>query len=138
MYTPKKQQLSSITFKGHMALDHNRIRPRKQILGKQIRPNFLRSTSLLHKILTTNLGLCKPTFSISYKSHLRSNSTIDHTDLGQNALFHNFSRQIALSQYSGRSIVGIQRNRSKNFQSHLYGQPVLTFEKFSVRAQSSV
>ena len=26
-----------------------------------------------------------------------------HTDLGQNALFHNFAIQIALSQYSGRS-----------------------------------
>ena len=28
---------------------------------------------------------------------------IYHTDLGQNAVFHNFSRQIALSQYSGRA-----------------------------------
>ena len=26
-----------------------------------------------------------------------------HTDLGQNALFHNFAIQIALIQYSGRS-----------------------------------
>ena len=42
-----------------MALDHRRlIRP-----GKKIRPNFLRSTSLLCKILPTNLGACKPTFS---------------------------------------------------------------------------
>ena len=29
---------------------------------------------------------------------------IYHTDLGQKSGFHNFSRQIALSQYSGRSI----------------------------------
>ena len=29
-----------------------------------------------------------------------------HTDVGQNAVFHKFSRQIALGQYSGRSIVG--------------------------------
>ena len=42
---------------------------------------------------------------------MRWNSTIYHTDLGQNAVFHNFSRQIALRQYSGRSIV--KRNRSK-------------------------
>ena len=35
-----------------------------------------------------------------------------HTDLVQNAVFHNFSRQIA-----------------KNFQNHRYGQPVLTFDK---------
>ena len=38
------------------------LRPGKQILGKQIRPNFLLSTSLLYKILTTNLGVCKPTY----------------------------------------------------------------------------
>ena len=48
-----------------------------------------------------------------------------HTDLGQNAVLHNFSRQIALSKYSGRSIVGFQRNRSKNFQNHPHGQLVL-------------
>ena len=29
--------------------------------GKQSRPNFLLSTSLLYKILPTNLGVCKPT-----------------------------------------------------------------------------
>ena len=40
-----------------MALDHRRlIRPEKII-----RPNFLRSTSLLYKILPTNLGVFKPT-----------------------------------------------------------------------------
>ena len=58
--TPKKEQPSSITFKSHngQALDHRRlIRP-----GKKIRPNFLRSTSLLYKILPTNLGEWKPTF----------------------------------------------------------------------------
>ena len=86
-----------------MALDHCRlIRP-----GKKIRPNFLRSTSLLCKILPTNLGACKPTFYTIYTSHLRWNSTMRHcfyhTDLGQNAVFHNFAIQIALIQYSGRS-----------------------------------
>ena len=74
-----------------MALDHRRlIRP-----GKKIRPNFLRSTSLLYKILPTSLGTCNPTF---YTSHLRWNSTMRrcfyHTDLGQNAVFHNFPIQI--------------------------------------------
>ena len=87
-----------------MALDHRRlIRP-----GKKIRPNFLRSTSLLYKILPTSLGTCKPTFYNFYTSHLRWNSTMRrcfyHTDLGQNAVFHNFAIQIiALIQYSGRS-----------------------------------
>ena len=103
--TTKKQQPSSITFKSHngQALYHRTlIRPRKKI-----RPNFLRSTSLLYKILPTNLGACKPTFYIIYTSHLRWNSTMRHcfyhTDLWQNAVFHNFAIQITLIQYSGRS-----------------------------------
>ena len=45
---------------------------------KNIRPNFLRSTSLLHKISPTNLGACKPTFYTIYTSHLRWNSTMRH------------------------------------------------------------
>ena len=40
-----------------------------------------------------------------------------HTDLVQNAVVHNFSRQIAFIQFR------------TNFQNHLYGQPVLTFDK---------
>ena len=65
--TPKKQQSSSITFKSHngQALDHPRlIRP-----GKKIKPNFLRWTSLLYKILPTNLGACKPTF-LPFVNHI--------------------------------------------------------------------
>ena len=80
------------------------LEPGKRILGKQIRPNFLRSTSLLNKILPTNLGACKPTFHTFYTSHLRWNSNMRrcfyHTDLRQNAVFHNFLRKIALIQYS--------------------------------------
>ena len=58
-----------------------------------------------------------------------------HTDLGQNAVFHNFSRQIALSQYSGRLIVGVLRNRSKNFQNHAMASrfSLLTSAKFAVK-----
>ena len=55
-----------------------------------------------------------------------------HTDLVQNAVFHNTSRQIAFIQYSGpqrHAWTFNKRNRSKNFQNHLYGQPVLTFNK---------
>ena len=103
--TPKNWQSSSITFlRAIMALDHRRlIRP-----GKKFRPNFLHSTSLLYKILPTNLGACKPTFYIIYTSHLRWNSTMRHcfyhTDLGQqNAVFDSFAIQIAIIQYSGRS-----------------------------------
>ena len=43
----------------------------------------------------------------NYTSHLRRKSTMRrcfyHTDLVQNAVFHNFSRQIAFIQYSGPS-----------------------------------
>ena len=59
------------------------------------------------KIFPTSLGTCKPTFYTFYTSHLRWNGTIRrcfyHSDLGQNAVFHNFAIQIALTQYSGRS-----------------------------------
>ena len=37
-------------------------------------------------------------------SEVKQYYSIYHTDLAQNAVFHNFSRQIAVSQYSGRSI----------------------------------
>ena len=46
--------------------------------------------------------------------------------------YFNFSRQIAVIQYSGPSKHAWtfnQRNRSKNVQNHLYGRPVLTFDK---------
>ena len=99
--TPKKEQSSSITFKSHNGSWSQQIRP-----GKQIRPNFLRSTSLLYKILPTSLT-CKPAFYTFYTSQLRWNSTMRrcfyHTDLGQNAVFHNYALQIALIQYSGLS-----------------------------------
>ena len=56
--TPKKQH-------SHNGSWSQYIRPGKQMLGKQIRPNFLRWTSLLYKILQTSLGTCKPTFILS-------------------------------------------------------------------------
>ena len=84
------------------ALDHSRLG-----LENKSGRIFLRSTSLLYKILPTSLGTCNPAFSTFYTSRLRWNSTMRrcfyHTDLGQNAVFHNFAIQIALTQYSGRS-----------------------------------
>ena len=47
-----------------------------------------------------------------------------HTDLGQNAVFHNFEIQIALFQYLGRSRRGPLAKPLKKVQNHLYGQPV--------------
>ena len=50
-----------------MALDYSRLRLENKFLhGKKIRPSFLRSTSLLYKILPTNLGVCKPIFNTFY------------------------------------------------------------------------
>ena len=52
-----------------------------------------------------------------------------HTDLGQNAVFHNFAIQIrhSLNIQDDRSTRGLLAKPLKNFQNHLYGQPVLTF-----------
>ena len=65
-------------------------------------------------------------FFFFYTPHLRRKSTMRrcfyHTDLVQNVVFHNFSRQIAFIQYSGPSKHAWtfnQRNCSKNFQNHL-------------------
>ena len=60
-----------------------------------------------------------------------------HTDLRQNAVFHNFAIQSALIQYSGRSIdalVGFWLNSFHKFPKSpsIYGQPVLTFAERAV------
>ena len=55
-----------------------------------------------------------------------------HTDLGQNAVFHNFAIQIALIQYLGRSKHALTKPL-KTFQNHLYAEPVLTFDKRQCR-----
>ena len=104
-------RLRSHFLRAIMALDHRRlIRP-----GKKFRPNFLRSTSLLYKILPTNLGSCKPTLYIIYTSHLRWNSTMRHcfyhTELGQqNAVFDSFAIQSGLLvQNIGRIVTDVTK-----------------------------
>ena len=121
----KKQQASKKATRVFLKLSKNTWKYMKLKYLDQLR----KKTRLLYKILPTNPWMCKLTFFTFYTSDRRWNNTIYHTNLGQNAVFHNFSRQIALSQYSGRSIVGFWRNRSKNIQNHLYGQPVLTFDE---------
>ena len=118
-----------------MALDHRRlIRP-----GKKIRPNFLRSTSLLYKILPTNLGEWKPTF-LPFVHHIWGETVLWGTVFIRQTSdrMHYFT----IFQYKVHSLrtmevrVGFELiNRLKNFQNHLYSHPVLTFV---VRAVASV
>ena len=119
MYTQKNSLRSHL--RAIMTLDHSRL---------SVENKFLENKS---GCVQTNLLYFK------YTSHLRRKSTMRrcfyHTDLVQNAVFHNFSRPIAFIQYSGLSKHAStfnQRNRSKNFQNHLYGQPVLAFGKHQI------
>ena len=73
--------------------DHSRLGLENKFLENKSRQMLLRSTGLLYKFLPTNLGVFKPTFYNFYTPHLRWNSTIYHTELGQNAVFHSFSRR---------------------------------------------
>ena len=92
-----------------VALDHSRLGVEKKTLGKQTRSNFLRSTSLL-KFTTSCQQIwvrANQPFIPFYTSRLRRKSTMRrcfyHTDLVQNAVFHNISRPVAFIQYSGPS-----------------------------------
>ena len=66
--------------------DHSRLGLENKFLENKSRRIFLRSTGLLYKFLPTNVGVFKTTFYNFYTSHLRWNSTIYNTDLGQNAV----------------------------------------------------
>ena len=59
-----------------MALDHSRLRLENKFLENKSGRIFLRSTSLLFRILPTSLETCKPTVYTFYTSHLNWNSTI--------------------------------------------------------------
>ena len=54
-----------------------------------------------------------------------------HTDLGQNAVFHNSEIQIALIQFLGRSSHAWANSKTaKKIQNRRYGQPVASFGVF--------
>ena len=119
-----------------MALGHSRWGLENEFLKKNQAEFFAFDKFTLQNRANTEI------FYTFYTSHLRWNSTmrrcIYHTNLGKNAKSRNYSRQIALIHYSGRSIVGFLRNRLKTFQNHpVYGQPVLTFDKGQICRSAS-
>ena len=130
MYTKKNSTGNHLRshLRAIMALDHSRLGVAGSWKTNQI--ECLRSTSLLYKILPTNLGACKPTFYTFYSSHLRRNSTmrrcIYHTDLGQNALFHNSVFKTNCTQSIFRTI-----NRG------LLAKPFKKFPKSPIRPAGS-
>ena len=90
-----------------MALDHSRLGLENKFLENKPGRIFCVWQVYFTKSCQQVLGTCKPTFYTFYTSHLRWNSTMRrcfyHTNLGQNAVFHNFVLQIALIQYLARS-----------------------------------
>ena len=89
-----------------MALDHSRLGLENKFLEKKSGRIF-GVRQVLTKSCQQIWGRVNQPFYTFCTSHLRWNSTMRHcfyhTDLGQNAVFHNFAIQIALIQYSGRS-----------------------------------
>ena len=84
-----------------MALDHSRLGLENKLLENKSGRIFW-----VRQVYFTNScqqiwGCVNQPFILFFTSNLRWNSTVYHTDLGQNTVFHNFSRQIALSQCSG-------------------------------------
>ena len=108
MYTQKIATIfDHIKSHNGQALNHRRlIRPGKKS-GRILCVRQVYFT-VFYKILPTNLGEWKPTF-LPFVHHIWGATVLwlrhcfYHTDLWQNAVFHNFAIQITLIQYSGRS-----------------------------------
>ena len=94
-----------------MALDHSRFKTwkTKQALNLRFRFRHVYFTKSCQQIW----GCVNQPIYNFYAPHLRWNSTIYYTDLGTNAAFRNFSRQVALSQYSGRQSWTFSENVQK-------------------------
>ena len=92
------------------------IRPRKQILGKQNKAEFF----CVRQVYFTNS--CQQIWGCVNQRFIffiiQTSDRMRYFTIFQDKLQ-------SVSQYSGRSMVGFQPNRSKNFQNHPYGQPVL-------------
>ena len=93
-----------------MALDHNRLGLENKLLETKSGRIFCVRQVYFAKSCQQVWGRVNQPFTafiLFTAAHLRWNSTMRrcfyHTNLGQNAVFHNFAIQIALIQYSGRS-----------------------------------
>ena len=107
---PKKQQSSSITLWLLIIVDK---------AWKTNQAEFFSFDMFTLQNLAKNLGACKPTFHTFYTSHLRWNSTMRRcfyqTDLRQNAVFHNFSRNCTHSIFNIEARVGFLAKPFKKF-----------------------
>ena len=91
-----------------MALDHSRLTVENKFLeNKSGRIFCIRQVYFTKSCQQIWVRANQPFKLFNYTSHLRRKSTMRrcfyHTDLVQNAVVHNFSRQIAFVQYSGPS-----------------------------------
>ena len=80
-----------------VALDHNRLDLENKFLANKSGQSFCFRQVYFTKSCQQIRGCVNHpfiSFYTFYTSHLRWNSTVYHTDLGQNAVFHNISRQI--------------------------------------------
>ena len=88
-----------------MALDHSRLGLEKKFLKNKSGRIFGVWQVYFTKSCQQVWGRVNQHLYTFYTSHLKWNSTMRlcfyHTALGQNAVFHNFSIQIAIIQYSG-------------------------------------
>ena len=118
-----------------MALDHSRSGLENEFLENKSGRIFCVRQVYLTKSCQQLLGACKPTFHTFYTSHLRWNSNMRrrfyHTDLRQNAVFHNFLRQMHSFniQKQTKHVWDFRKSVKNHFQNHQYGQAVLHFGK---------
>ena len=116
MYTQKSNHLRS-HLRAIMALDHSRFKAwkTKQALKLPFRFRHVYFTKSCQQIW----GCVNQPVYTFYAPHLRWNSTIYYTDLGENAVFHNFSKQM--------HSVNIQDDQSWTFSENVQKMSKITY-----------
>ena len=121
---PKNRNHLRSHLKAIMVVDHSILGLENKFLENKSGRIFLRSTSVLNKILPTNLGARKLTFYTFYTSHLRWNSTM------RRWLYHIF-----INVQDDGSTRGLLAKPFKNFLKITYTASrfsLLTRAKFAV------